>query len=106
MIVDNGVRVEITGDEKMKIALYRMGSHYEIPCEVAEWREKDSNYLRMTEPVEVEFRRRNPEEIVPAQLAILDTEREELVAKFTAALKAIDDRRAELLALSAPESVS
>lgn len=88
----------------MKIAIYKVGKSYasDIPCEVFPWREDNSDYIRLTEIVEVDFPPRKPEEIVPAQVAILEREREELVAKFTAALKEIDDRKAELLALTAP----
>ena len=92
----------------MKIAIYKMGATdstpFSLPCEVTEWRESDSNYCRVTDAVDIEFPPRNPAEIVPAQIAILDREREDIVTKFTEALKTIDNRKAELLALTGPTS--
>ena len=57
-------------------------------------------YMRITEWVDVEFPALAPEAIVPAQIAALDRQAEEVKAEFTAKLREIADARASLLALT------
>lgn len=71
--------------------------------------EKDSrhadNYIRVSEYIEVEFPPRAAEEIVPEQIAALDTQIAEVTDKFGKALAELKARKSELLAISAPEVV-
>ena len=57
-------------------------------------------YVRITEWVDVEFPALPPEVTVPAQIAALDRQAEEVKAEFTAKLREIADARASLLALT------
>ena len=64
---------------------------------------QDTDYHRLTEWVEVDFPELAKEEQTALAVQLLTEERQHTVARFTAALKQIDDRLAELRALPAPE---
>jgi hypothetical protein len=83
----------------MKIAQYKLYSGHHI-AEVTEWRENDKDYIRLSEPVEVEFVPLPPEITVPLQIAVLDAAEQELRAKFAEKLAELSERRATLLALT------
>lgn len=83
----------------MRIAIYKLFSSEHI-AEVTEWRETDKDYVRLSEPVDVEFTRLPPEVTVPAELAQLDAAETELRNKFNQRLAELLDRRAKLLALT------
>ncbi len=57
-------------------------------------------YVRISEWVDVEFPALASEVIVPAQIAALDRQVEEVKAEFTAKLREIAEARASLLALT------
>ena len=56
--------------------------------------------IRVSEWVDVEFPPLAPEVIVPARIAALDRQAEEVKAEFTAKLREIADAKASLLALT------
>lgn len=56
--------------------------------------------VRVTEWAEVEFTPRAPEELVPAELAVLDKAEIELRTKFNEMLHEIAEKRARLLCLT------
>ena len=58
------------------------------------------NDVRISEWVSVEFPALPPEVTVPAQIAALDRQAEEVKAEFTAKLREIADAKASLLALT------
>ncbi len=89
----------------MKIAIYKMGN-YEHVSEMADWKETDGQYVRLTEPVEVEFMRLPQEVTIPLELAALDRAEEHLIAKHLEELKPIQSRRKDLLSLAPPTVVS
>jgi hypothetical protein len=86
----------------MKIALYKTSYGSQIPFENDEWIEKNPEYVRTTEIIEVTFVARPRDELIPAQIANLESERDKLIAEFTEAVNKIERRKAELLALTAP----
>lgn len=65
--------------------------------------DRNPEYVRLSETVEVEFPELPKEAIVAGQLAVLDKEREEATATYAGKLAEIADKRALLMALPAPE---
>lgn len=85
----------------MKIALYKsMQFGWDYVFEVDEYRESDKNYTRISEPLEVEFRSLPVADVVAKQLDAIDAAEVEARNKFQAALNALNDKRAELRALT------
>lgn len=89
----------------MKIALFRENQfgyisswHFPDYCEESDF--SPSGWVRTSEWVEVDFPPRAPEEIVPAQLAVLDTRQAEEVERHLRVLAEIADERGKLLALT------
>lgn len=88
----------------MKIALYQRDT-YQIVHVVNEWIEASTDYIRLTEAVDVEFAPLPYEILIPQKLAALDEAEKELTAKHLTALDAIKSRRKDLLALAPPKAV-
>jgi hypothetical protein len=88
----------------MSIAIYKVAdgvlSGSFTLNEVDEWIEKSSGYIRMTEPLDVEFTRLPAEETLDAEVGALEREREKIVAEKTAAIARIDDRISKLRAIT------
>ena len=90
----------------MKIDLFkRTGSGWsyitprDLPPDAAADYEYDG-YIRISEWVEVDFPPRAPEQIIPAQLAMLDARKAEEVDRHLDALGQIAEERGKLLALT------
>jgi hypothetical protein len=83
----------------VKIAIYKLFSSERI-AEVTDWREADRDYIRLSEPFEVEFVRLPPEVTVPREVAALDAAEQELRLKFAEKLAELSEKRANLLALT------
>ena len=85
----------------MKLALYK-GMHTTLPLQFHQFREDDSTseFVRITEVVEVDFPPLPPEVTVPAELAKIDAAEAELREKFQRALDGLTTRRANLRALT------
>lgn len=85
----------------MKIAAYKAyGAENASLYEATDWREGSSDYIRMTEIVEVDIPPLPPEATVPLELAVIDAEEKHLLAKHLTALNELNTRRANLLALT------
>lgn len=88
----------------MKIAKFqRIGS----PDWFAVWEQLPSgnepmqeDYVRVSEYLDINFPPRAPEEIVPAQMAVLDKAEAELREKFAEKLNQIAEQRARLRAIT------
>lgn len=89
----------------MKIALYKRHD-YTIVQEVRDWLETDTDYVRLTEVVDVEFPALPAEVLIPKQLAQLDAAEAELISKHLEALSSLQSRRKDLLSLAPPKAVS
>jgi hypothetical protein len=63
----------------------------------------DTDHVRCTGWVEIEFPDLTGDALIAARLGVLTTEREQTVAKFTKELKRIDESIAELRALPNPD---
>ena len=61
--------------------------------------EKVSGYIRMSEYVDVEFPPLPDEEVIPLEIAALDKERDDELAKHLTKLENIAERKSKLLAL-------
>lgn len=88
----------------MKIAKFQCIGHQDWFA-VWEAREDGSDpcadsYVRISEYLDINFPPRPAEEIVPAQIAALDSAETELRAKFQAKLQEIAGQRAKLLCLT------
>lgn len=89
----------------MKIALFRDNAFgYTSPWNMPEGT-TDSDYcpdgyLRTSEWVEVEFPARDPDELIPAQLRVLDARKAAEVDRHLAALAELDEERSKILALT------
>jgi len=70
------------------------------PPDNPRWIEKHNNYIRLTEPVEVEFTNRPPEETVSQEVAALKQASEDLRAKYLDAKARIDDKISKLMAIT------
>jgi hypothetical protein len=81
----------------MKIALFHTSHGIEHPCE--EIMEKCSNYVRVSEYVDVDFPPLPKDEVVGKILTSLDKEATDVRAECERKLKTIQQRRAELLQL-------
>lgn len=93
---------------KLKLAVFETGTRYRCKIALAEYEagkfvgDDSPEYVRLTETVEVEFPELPSEAIIGSQVKQLDAAEAELRRQFAEALRAIVDRRAELLALPAP----
>ncbi len=84
----------------MRYALFQKpGSDYQTIWD-EEFRAAELGYVQMTEWVEVHFPPLKSEAVIQAQLRALSLARQEVVEKFTKALKDIDERRNSLMALT------
>jgi len=61
--------------------------------------------IRFSEYVDIDFPPRTAEEVVPEQIAAIDAQLAEVTDKFGKALAELKARKAELLAIAAPEMV-
>lgn len=89
----------------MKVAQFRGTGKYGCVLTIARDDENDlarpiEGYVRITEWLDVTFVPLSHEAVVVGELAVLDSERAEIVQDFAEKLKAIDDRKAELLAIT------
>jgi hypothetical protein len=62
--------------------------------------EPGAGYVQVSEWTEVEFKPIHSAELIQKQLGSLDLARAEVTRKFAEALKSIDDRKAELQAIT------
>lgn len=87
----------------MKIALYKHTKYNtEIISEVTEYTETDSELIRISEPVEVEFPPRDQGEIIKSQVAQLDKVLDELMTQ----VYNIRAQKRELLAIPSMEQTT
>jgi hypothetical protein len=94
---------------KMKIAVYQVvggviAGHISVR-EYAEFWDESKDVVRLTEPLEVEFVDLPNADLAERQIAVIDAEIKEVRAELTAKITRLESRRAELLALPAPEVV-
>ena len=66
--------------------------------------DRNPEYVRLSETIEVEFPELPKETIIAKQLAALDRMKGEVMEAFAARLEEIEHKRAELLALPAPSA--
>lgn len=66
------------------------------------WADTSPDYVRVTEFQEVGFIDLNRDQVIEKQLASLDAQEKKARADLAVALMQIEDRRASLLALAAP----
>lgn len=87
---------------KQEIALYQTDYGSVLVLGVSKWTEKDTEMVRVSKPVSVQFTPLTPEEIVPAQIAVLEEKAKKIRAASEMELTDIQRRINELLALPAP----
>lgn len=84
----------------MKLARFTTLGVYPLELYYPPDREAHTDMVRMTEYVEVEFPPRSPEELVPAQVEIIDKKIAEVSAEFGRKLAALKEAKDNLLALT------
>jgi hypothetical protein len=85
----------------MKLALFKSTEYStSIPQPCGEWMEVSKGYARVSEYVDVEFPPLADEAVIKQQLDALDRTEQELREQFQRHLNGINDRRAELQALT------
>lgn len=88
---------------KMKVAVFkntRFG--YEVVSSLSY--ENDDDYVQISESIEVDFPPLTGEEVIKNQIVALDKMAEKVREKASDQLAAIEQRKAELLALPAPDN--
>lgn len=89
----------------MKLALYKNTQYNFVNAhEMCEWMEKQTDMVRISEPVDVEFPPRANDEVVALQVVQLEAAAKEIEAKAYDAVQNIKARIRELQCLPAPES--
>ena len=84
----------------MKIANYKETTYnFETILEVDEWAESHKDYVRLTEPVEVEFIELPTIDIVLPQIAAIDRKIEDERVQHTAKMQKFEDDKQKLLAI-------
>lgn len=85
----------------MKFCIYQSPGGTESAGQFYEWMDTDESmgYVRLSEIVEVEFKRLPHRDTIERQLRQLDTKERELRNKFQQALDTINGNRQNLLAL-------
>lgn len=83
----------------MKIAIYTLG-YFEHIIEVDEQHENSDSWVRLSEPVEVEFVRLPAEDIVPKQLQMIDREIEEARLEAAEKIARLQEKRNKLTAIT------
>lgn len=92
----------------MKITLAVFKNEYGSPIAIAAdetgdcWADRSPDYVRATEFIEVDFPDLDRDQVIEKQLASLDAQEKKARADLAVALMLIEDRRASLLALAAP----
>jgi len=85
----------------MKIALYKNIVYGgEMEWEVNEYREKDTDYVRISEIADVEFVRLPESKTVPLQVQALKKAKDAADIAHLAVIKTIDDKIGKLLAIT------
>jgi hypothetical protein len=84
----------------MKLAMFQDIGPYPCTQYYPPEREKYTDMVRMAEYAEIEFVPRKPEEIVPAQVAVIDEKIAEITAEFGRRLAALKEAKGNLLALT------
>jgi len=87
----------------MKVARYKcISSDFLTVQEVESWCEESEDYLRLTEPVEIELIPLAQEDVVKAEIEVLDKCIKTIQANAEVKINGIEQRKAELLSLPAP----
>lgn len=94
---------------KIKLALFKT-NYNSITALVTEkdgkcWADEDSDYVRISESDEFEFKELDRNQVVDAELKKIDAQEKKIKAAFSAAIDELEDRRASLLSLPAPVEV-
>ena len=84
----------------MKLAKYILCGCEPTVREVKSWREDDDDYIRTTEPIDVEFVDLPREVIVPLQVQAIDTKISEARTEFNRRIKIMEGEKANLLAIT------
>ena len=87
----------------MKLAMYKVTdtmSGYSLPLEFSENRENSSEYIRISEIVDIDFPMLPPAATVQRELDALATEEETARQKFNEFMDSLKFRRSKLLALT------
>jgi len=84
----------------MKLAMYTLyGGGHGTVHEADSWREKDKDYTRITEVLEVEFKPRDAGDVVVAQVKCLNSMIEKIRVETEAEVTVLEERRDKLLAI-------
>ena len=84
----------------MKIALGTLFDSNEAVFEWRDWMDEDSDYVRLSEVIEVEFTMLPKEEVVPKQVEKIDEYIAEVRAEMGAKVAKLEERKAKLLAIT------
>lgn len=91
---------------KIKLALYKSSYDSITAISVGEngksWADEDSDYVRLTESQDIEFKELDRSQVVDAEMTKIDAQEKKIRAAFSAAINELEDRRASLLSLPAP----
>ncbi|MFA5166775.1 MAG: hypothetical protein WC449_05820 [Candidatus Paceibacterota bacterium] len=86
---------------KKTIAVYKnVQWNLEIILEFDASRDTDEQYARISEPQEVDFVPREESEVIASQLKALDAAEESITQEALEAIKAIQQRKQELIAIT------
>lgn len=87
----------------MKIALYKSVQYGNVSADIVNtWMESNGQYIRISEPVDVQFPPRENREVIELQVAALTKSAAEIEAKAYDAVQNIKARIRELQCLPAP----
>ena len=87
-------------DLAVSIALYRSKYGYFSASEVSDWIEENEDYIRVTEPIHVEFTALPDDAILRARVASIDNTIEKVRAEYTVRINDLTDQRNRLLAIT------
>jgi hypothetical protein len=87
----------------MRIAVFHRPKYDYLTVAASDgYQATDGEHVRLTEYVDVTFPPAKRDDVIAESIRAIDAERAEVVAKFSAELSRLDERKSELLALPAP----
>jgi len=84
---------------KVKVALYELYGGKPEVCQTNDYRDGDSDYLRVSESLEIEIELQPDEIIIPKKLERIDAAADKVREEAQKKLNRLEEERAKLLAL-------
>ena len=83
-----------------RVALYRSKYNYITVSEISTWIEENEDYVRLSEPINVEFTALPDEVVLGLRVKSIDKQIEKVRAEYTVLIEDLTDQKNRLLAIT------